>query len=311
MLKLKKIIAIALSLVMAFCVFSVAANAANTSVALAEVAFDLDLAGVDADDYHEYVTVLTDGLDFEENYGDPGVFVDDVYGNSFHGVFEDGETYFFYIYLTPETGYEFADIVEGKINGNDIDTYIDGWYPDSDTYGDVYVPYVKLYYVVTVSYDAGDSEGEVIETAEISIDTDLAGYYVEDYEYYINILSENLDFEDNYDDPAVFVYDAYGTEYYGAFESGETYTVMVFLTPEYGYELADEVSGYVNGEEVNTYVGSWYPGVQYGDPEVDFVGLEFDVTVDGEKSFSFFDLIIEFFMDLYVKFLATILIWFI
>ena len=118
-----------------------------------------------------------------------------------------------------------------------------------------------------------------ISKADINVRTDIAGMSVNDYEDYIEILTEGLQFEDNYGDPGVCVKDSNEDFFEGEFVSGETYTFYVYLAPESGYKLANTVDGTVNGEETETVVGFWMPGGEYGDIKVDFVYLTFEITV--------------------------------
>ena len=123
-----------------------------------------------------------------------------------------------------------------------------------------------------------DTTNKILE-ADISVRTDIAGLNVYDYEDYIEILTEGLQFEDDYGDPAVYVEDSDGEYFEGEFVSGETYTIYVYLSAESGYKLANTVDGTVNGEEVLTEVDGWVPGGIYGDVEVDYVAFEFEITV--------------------------------
>ena len=64
MLKIKKILAFALSLIMAFGVFTLSASAADTVIDTAEISFDTNVAGVDVDDfksdYESYIEILNE-----------------------------------------------------------------------------------------------------------------------------------------------------------------------------------------------------------------------------------------------------------
>ncbi len=140
----------------------------------------------------------------------------------------------------------------------------------------------------------------VIDSAEITIDTNVAGVDAEDYESYISILTEGLEFEDNYGDPAVFVVDEEGIDFDGKFAAGETYYFFIYLSPESGCVLADEVAGTVNGEEISTYIDSWEPGEEYGEITVDYVCLEYEITVEGEpevEEINWFKIIINFILS--------------
>ncbi len=123
-----------------------------------------------------------------------------------------------------------------------------------------------------------------IKNADISIRTDIAGMHVSQYEDYIDILTANLQFEDNYGDAAIFVYDENGYAFSGNFVSGKKYQVEVYLTPDAGYKLSNSIAGTVNGMGVACYIDEWEPGGQYGDVVVDYVALEFEITVSNPCS---------------------------
>lgn len=123
-----------------------------------------------------------------------------------------------------------------------------------------------------------------IKNADISIRTDIAGMHVSKYEDYINILTANLQFEDNYGDAAIYVCDENGNAYDGNFVSGKTYQIIVYLAPDAGYKLSNSITGTVNGMGVNCFIDEWEPGGQYGDIVVDYVGLEFEITVSNPCS---------------------------
>ena len=295
MSKTKKILSVLLSLVMMLGLFSVVASAAVV-VKEAEISIDTDIAGVDAEDYESYIDIYTTGLEFEDDYDGQAVFVyDSEYADYFYGEFVEGETYYMNIYLTAKPGYTLGDIDTAVVNGLEFDAYVDYWNP----YEDLEVWFVAF----SVGFTVGegiieDSYGGEIDVAEIDIYSDIAGLTAEDYYSYIDIYTEGLMFEDNYGDPAVYVYDSYGEEFYGEFVEGETYYFYVYLAPMDGYYLADDVTGYVNGEEVTTRVDYWEPGGEYGDVQVDFVEFEYAVTVTGEtdvvEEVSFFEMILTF-----------------
>ena len=161
---------------------------------------------------------------------------------------------------------------------------------------------VMMLSAMSVVANATSDADNVINTAEIIIDTDIGSVDAGDYESYIEILTEGLEFEDNYNDPAVFVYDSEGNDFCGEFKVGETYCLSVYLSPETEYCLAKDVAGYVNGEEVDTRVSYWIPGEEYGFVRVDYVLLQYELTVTEEAEVEepgFFARIIEFFRNLF------------
>ncbi len=298
MTKTKKILSVLLSLVMMLGLFSVVASAAVV-VNETEVSVDFDIAGIDAENYEEYIDIHTEGLDFEDDYDGQAVFVYDSEYEYFDGNFVEGETYYVDVYLTAKPGYVLGDIDTAVINGLDFEAYVDYWSP----YDDLDVYYVTFVFAITVgegiSYETAVEE---INIAEIGIYSDIAGVDAEDYYSYIDIYSDGLMFEDNYGDLGVYVYDSNGDSFYGEFVEGETYYFSVYLAPMEGYYLAYDVAGYVNGEEVDTRVDYWNPGGEYGDIQVDFVELEYSVTVTGEpevEELSFFARILAFFRILF------------
>ncbi len=302
MLKAKKILSVLLSFIMVFGVFSIAAFAESTLIR--EITVDIDIeAGMTLADIGEFVIIKSDGLELDDDDGSAAMFVnytEEEVSVEFtdEDVFENDVAYTISLFLKPSAGYEFDDNIKYvTVNGRKTDNFsIDTYegYNSVIIYAGIFLenfiineePYTKSY----------------IEKAEIEFSTDIKGVSVDDYESYIKILTENLEFEDNYGDLAVYAYNSKGNEV-TKYKSGETYTVYVYLAANNGYKLSGYVEGFVNGEEVGTYVSGWWPDEEYGVGLVEYVELEYTFTVDGEKEFNLFESIINFFRNLFEKFL--------
>lgn len=273
-IKMKKILSVLLTVVMLFGVFAIVACAESTTIDVVELDFDIDIAGVNVYDYEDYIDILTEGLEFEDNYEDPGVFVYDADYESFYDDYVEGETYYMDIYLTPEEGYELGDIDTAYVNGYMHRAFVSSYYPYDDE--------LEVYYVcISIEFIVGEElvDNCRIDYVDVAIDTDIAGFNASDYEEFVYIFTDGLEFEDNYGDPGVYVFDSNGEQFEGEFVAGETYCFYVYLSPLEGYSFADEIYGCVNGEDVETYISYWEPGEEYGDITVDFVALEYELTV--------------------------------
>lgn len=135
----------------------------------------------------------------------------------------------------------------------------------------------RIKYSEFFEINASTPVSKMIKNADIKIRDSVTGIDVNDYGHYIEILTDHLQFEDNYGDPAVYVYDENGERYFGNFEGGKTYQITVFLSPDPGYKLSNSIVGTVNDIEVGCFIDSWEPEGQQG-KVVDFVGIEFELT---------------------------------
>ncbi len=297
MLKTKKILSVLLSLLMAFGTFSVAAFAESNTISAISIDVDIE-AGMTPNDIAEYVTINSDGIEFDDDDGNTPVSVyfsdsDDVFDQD--TAFENDIKYDIYFYFKLAEGYALDDTIKYvTVNGKKTDDF---YIYASEDFNEINI------YLDDFVINAEPYTGAMIEKAEITVDTNIAGTYINDYESYIDILTKELQFEDNYGDLAVYVYDENGDRVVKQFKSGETYTLYVYLAPKDGKVLADYVEGYINGEEISVYTNYWYPGEDYGDIKVDYVEFNFELTVDGEKQFTIFERIINFFRNLFDKFL--------
>ena len=93
-----------------------------------DIDISTDLANVYVEDWENYVTINTKGLELDDDNGDPAVFAYDIYDN-FVEQYLPGETYYLYVYFTPEDGYVFPEyyvfdsiIVNGEYR-EDIDDF--------------------------------------------------------------------------------------------------------------------------------------------------------------------------------------------
>lgn len=298
MLKTQKILSVLMSLIMIFGTFSLAAFAENSVIS--DVSIDLDIdAGMFTDDIGEFLTINTEGLVPDADEGSSPItvyFADDSDYLNHDEPFENDVLYDVYIYLRPVEGYEFdASMKYVTVDGIKTEEFYLG---DSDDDG--INDYIAIY-LYEYKINAAPVTEEYVEKAEVNVDFDIGGLKVKNYNKFIEILTESLEFEDNYGDLALYVYDENYDYFEGRFEVGETYHFSLYLAPKNGYVLPGYVEGYVNGEEVDSYVDYWMPDEE---TVVDYVGLEFDVTVEEAREMSIFERIANFFSDLFEKFLS-------
>ncbi len=296
MLKTKKFLSVLLSLLMLFGTFSISAFAEST--ALTDISIDFEItAGMTIDDVIESLTIKTTGLEFDDD-GVPAAAYFSNNGDPLDSdaAFEDDVIYDVYFYFKPSEGYEFDESIKYvTVNGNKTDNF---YFNVNDDFNYIGICFYEL------ATNAEPVTGKIIKKAEIKIDANIAGIYVDDYEKYIKIITRGLQFEDDYGDPAIYVYDKDGNQVLDQFESGETYSLYVYLAPKKCYVLADYVEGYLNGEEVSTHTDFWHPGGDYGDVKVDYVEFHFELNVGGEKQLTIFERILNFFRNLFEKILS-------
>lgn len=286
MLKTKKILSVVLSFILIFGVLSTAASAAGTVINAAKINVDTNIAGVDADDYESYISILTTGLTFDDA-DDVAVFVYEKVDGSFeafYGNFVADKTYSFGVYMRTEAGYTLADETRGYINGKECIISA------NSEYGIVIYNF-EVTVGKSVTFPEPDYEG--INKVEVTVDTDIAGMSASNYEEYISINTKGLAFGN-----AVYVADSNGNKFNGNFKAGETYYLQVILIPEKGYDLATKVDCIVNGEKVNCFVEESWSTDSF---EFEHVIFDFEITVDAEEELSFFARIIKFFRDLFAK----------
>ncbi|MBQ8026775.1 MAG: hypothetical protein IJ261_01510 [Clostridia bacterium] len=243
------------------------------------------IAGYIIDDYYRYVQINSMGVVFEETL-DYGVIVTDAQGGDPFDYFV-AEEYALEICLTPAPGCEFTKDDEGNIqlenvtvNGEDVE------YTAHIESNRGYFEYVIIKLNIT------PSEKAVITVIELTIDDDLKGYAVEDYEEYITIETQGVNF-DIYDPYAVLAYDSSFEEVY-TFDGGDYYWLCMNFITENGYFFdPDGVVITINGKE--------YAYVDYGTYEaedsitVEYVYVEYITDFAG----NFFDRIIAWFRNIF------------
>ncbi len=244
------------------------------------------VAGYMIDDYYRYVKINSMGIQFEESLDD-GVNVTDSLGGDPFDYFVEDEEYVLEICLTPAYGCEFLKDDEGNIrlesvtvNGEDIK--YDAYIQDSRGY---------LEYVI-IKLNVIPAAETAITIIDITVDENLKGCDVEDYEEYITIETDGVSF-DTYDPYAVFAYDSFYNDVY-TYEGGENYWICMNFVAEDGY-FFDPVGVVirVNGED--------YAYVDYDsyEPEdgitVEYVYAEYNTGYLG----NFFDRVIAWFRNIF------------
>ncbi len=243
------------------------------------------------DDYYRYVQINTLGVVFEETL-ERGVIVTDAFGGDPFDYFVE-EEYMLEICLTPAQGCEFTKDDDGNIQLKNVTVNGEAVEYTAHIENDRgYIEYVIIKLNVT------PVEKTVITVIELTIEDDLKGYDVEDYNEYITIETQGVNF-DKYDMYAVYAYNSDYEEVY-TFDGGDYYwLVMNFITEDGYFFDPDGVIITINGVEYN-YVGYntyetedgitiEYVSTPY---ETDFAGNFFDRIIFWFKNS--FETIIEF-----------------
>lgn len=248
------------------------------------------------DDYYRYVSIDSRGATFEETL-DVGVSVTDSLGGDPFVYFVEDEEYNIKICITPSWGCEFAKDESGNIaldkvtvNGEAVD------YTSNIVSDRGYIEYI----IVEVS--VVPEEKKIVDEIYITLEDDLKGYDVEDYDDYITIEGEGVIF-DKYDPYAVMAFDSFGNEV-TTFEGGDYYYLALNFITEEGYVFSpDGVIIYINGEEY-AYVDyeTYYPE---DDLKVEYVYIEMETDVIGNV----FDLIIAWFKTIFEQINAFLFGW--
>lgn len=264
--------------------------AVYTTVEVDNIITEIDISvnpvsGYFIDDYYRYVQINTLGVVFEETL-DKGVNVTDALGGDPFNYFVE-EEYVFEICLTPAPGCEFTKDDAGNIqlenvtvNGEDVEytAHIE------NTRG--YIEYVIIELNIT------PVEETVIYVIELTIEDDLKGYAVEDYEDYITIETQGVSF-DIYDPYAVYAYNSYWEDVY-SFDGGDYYWLCLNFITEDGYFFdPDGVVITINGEEYDYVTYSTYESEE--GIYVEYVYTEYVTDYTG----NFFDRIIAWFRNMF------------
>lgn len=252
------------------------------------------VAGYMIDDYYRYVNINNPGVIFEETLA-PGVRVTDAYGADPFNYFIE-EEYSLEICLTPARGCEFSKDENGNIqlenvtvNGEAVE------YTANILDSRGYIEYV------TININIAAAEETVITYIELTIDDDLKGYDVADYEEYITIETPGINF-DTYNPEAVYAYDS-DYEYVSTFAGGERYCLCMNFTTEGGYFFdPDGVVLLINGSE---YIGYYFTYENGPGNNVEVVFADYITDYTG----NFFDRVIAWFINAFEDITAYLFGW--
>ncbi len=251
---------------------------------------DIDLtvdpvAGYMVDDYYRYVKINTMGVVFEEAL-DRGVNVTDAFGCDPFNYFIE-EEYILEICLAPAFGCKFAKDDAGNIQLENVT--VNGKAVE-------YIAHIEsnrgYFEYVIIELNVTPAERTAISVIELTINDDLKGYDVEDYEEYITIETEGVNFDIN-NPSAVCAYNSDYEEVY-TFDGGDYYWLLMNFTTEEGY-FFDPVSVAIN---INGYD---YTSVDYYTYEsedgitVEYVSVPYVTDFTG----NFFDRIIAWFVNIF------------
>ncbi len=250
---------------------------------ITEVALSLDIYGeFSANNYYRYVSFETQGLEFMYS-ANSAVLVYDADGNpvDVDGKFEAGKEYKFEIFLCPKYSCSFFknddnefELDSVTVNGEDAEYTVSSY----ETNG--YYEYILIEATIQAKHI------NIIRDIDIDINTDLANVYAEDWENYVSINTDGLEFDDDNGDPAVFAYDSYG-DWVEQYLPGETYYIYVYFTPEEGYSFTDDFtfdSVTVNGEEYYDYDCGSYTGLN--GEEIYYIGVDIVVDIPYDNFFA-------------------------
>lgn len=249
------------------------------------------VAGYIIDDYYRYVKINSLGVQFEETL-DSGVIVTDAFGGDPFDYFVE-EEYILEICLTPAYGCEFTKDDNGNIQLENVT--VNGEEVEYTAHIESKRGYIEY---VIIKLNVIPEEKTVINNIELTIEDDLKGYDVEDYNEYITIETQGVNF-DTYDMYGVYAYNSDYEDVY-TYEGGDFYWIVMNFVTEDGYFFdPDGVIITINGVEYNylgynTYETEDGVTVEYVSTpyETDFAGNFFDRIIFWFKNS--FETIIEF-----------------
>ncbi len=314
MKKLTKLMSVLLSLVLTLSVFALSASAADVEyVDYAEILIDTDIAGVNVEDYYDYITILSPELQFEDDYDEPAVYVENLDDEYVEGEFEEGETYLISVFLSCNNGYDFYENENGEtdfyalVNGVEPDyCQVDWWNPYSDLDDEtaaagIVVYYVELVFYITVGEDFGY---EVIDRIDIDIDIQ-PGTIIGDYYDYITINSDNLYYDDEFGYQTVYACYDYDNnndiDLDAAYEAGTIYDIDLYFGAGEGYYISDYAEVYINGELFDGYYNAAFDYDSDGEFEYSYLNIElYDYLVEeSEEELTFWQKIVNFFTNIF------------
>lgn len=185
------------------------------------------VAGYMIDDYYRYVKINNMGVEFEETL-DYGVNVTDAFGADPFDYFVEDEEYILEICLTTAYGCEFLKDDEGNIQLESVT--VNGEKVEYDAYIQDNRGYLEY---VTIKLNVTPAAKTAITIIDITIDENLKGCSVEDYNDFITIETDGVSF-DTYDPYAVTAFD-YNYYEVDTFEGGEYYWICMNFIAEEGY----------------------------------------------------------------------------
>ena len=314
MKKLTKFMSVLLSVVLTLSVFAKSASAyADIEYAdYAEILVDTDIAGLRAEDYYDFITILSPEFQFEDDYDEPAVYVECSDGEYLEDEFEEGETYLITLFLSCNAGYSFYP--EDEYGERDFDALVNRVEPVycrvdfMNRYGDDYfhgadiAECAELKFYITVGEDFGY---KVIDKIDIDIDIQ-PGALIGDYYDYITINTDNLYYDDEFGYKTVYVY--YDVDDYGdsldddvAYESGTVYDIDLYFGAAEGYYISDYAEVYINGELFEGYYNASFDYDAEGEFEYSYLNIElYDYLVEGtEEELTFWQRIVNFFTGIF------------
>lgn len=253
------------------------------------------VSGYIIDDYYRYVKINSLGVQFEETL-DSGVIVTDAFGGDPFDYFVE-EEYILEICLTPAYGCEFTKDDNGNIQLENVT--VNGEEVEYTAHIENKRGYIEY---VIIKLNVIPEEKTVINNIELTIEDDLKGYDVEDYNEYITIETQGVNF-DTYDMYGVYAYNSDYEDVY-TYEGGDYYWIVMNFVTEDGYFFdPDGVIITINGVEYN-YLGYYTYETEDG-VTVEYVSTPYETDFAG----NFFDRIIFWFKNSFETIIEFLFGW--
>ncbi|MBO5410586.1 MAG: hypothetical protein J6A60_04945 [Clostridia bacterium] len=303
---MKKILSVILSLLIVCGVFSVnafaavetATDAPSPMITGIDLTIDFNIGGKKVDDYKNYITINTAGLEFEESDETSAVLASRLYSQTTDENYFEGEIYGMGIYLTTADGYYFpiGEEVTATVNGTEVLCETGTYFADEETE----IPYAYILVTAIIGKNGKIVEGKTDKLIrEISIDVEpVAGMTVGEWKDFVTLNTDNIRFNDIEGLKGVYVYNAdyVSLPDYYVFVAGEEYIIEVEVVADAGYcfPFAGLDKLIINGEESEDY--SIYTYTEDGVEFIEFVAAVTVSVPEGENSV--FDHIINFFAEI-------------
>lgn len=261
MKKAKKFLAVCLSAVTMFVMFSFSASAADLKLEVASVLFDYYIGGVAVEDYEDYITVETDGFEFLESEDIPVIEAYDYTGKKITE-YKNGERCEVVLRMQASDGY-YLTTGWFSVNGIFSDDKI------INTVGEngEEITYLEMWFSVTIGVPDSVNGYKRIEDLSLYVKPD-SDYNVSDWEKYILVDNLSLEIAHHGTESPVRAYDADNVDAgpldnSDYFKAGEEYLIYIDVVSDRFSRLP--IPGFkslkVNNVETSDYTFGSYRNV--------------------------------------------------